>query len=266
MEVIYERNLYHALPVMAKGLIDCGYDAGEDVFRAMDPITIQVDYPKERVMFYRSAEFNPFSFLAGALHIILVNAKGIKDFGKSLREDRVGTPHQIQIGNAYTIFQRNEDRNLAAHMYSLNPDPVQDLIVISVIQELLANLADCGVGGAWWTSSNVHVIKTRALQHFEKLAAEKTKEFYHGEPYPIKSVSSKHWFNDLAVYNKLQHRGNYKDLFFSSVVSPLIQAGVALQNRAYGLAQQKIAGCVATDWKKAADDFIIRRSLEDGQN
>lgn len=260
------RNLHECMPTFCKLLMKRGKKIADDTVLRLDgPVAIKLQKPSERVAFHSDMLMNPFSFFFAAMQMLFVNVKGIQQFGKMLREDKIGMPMTVNVNDTYTTFQRNSNRDLDSFVVGRSSDPYQDTVIVSTMQELLAHLADCPVGSLTWQSMNVHIDIERAGEACESLS----KQVDQGSPYsegvvqahPIIDIQMNRWTREMDTFTKLQHRGTYTDLFFSNVVVPLHQAGIALKEEEYGLAQTQLDACFATDWRKACYNYIVSQSL-----
>jgi hypothetical protein len=266
MLCIQERNLHESLPIMCKLLLKRGYEVADgQVLRLDGPMAITLTKPTERLIFHRDFKLNPFSFFFAGMQMLFANVRGLQDFGKILREDKVGMPLQVNVNDTFVIFQRAQNRDLDAFVTGRSSDPVQDTIIVSTLQEMIAHLAGCGIGTLTWQSTNVHIDVERAKTSCEKVA----EAIEQGSPYSAGEISAhkiidipfKRWHRELDTFSKQQHRGTYSDLFFSNIVVPIYQAGISLQQGQYGMAQAQLDSCFAEDWRKACTAWIISESI-----
>lgn len=196
--------------------------------------------------------------------MIFANIEGLQTFGKLLREDKIGMAYIANINDTFVTFQRNKDRNLDMFITGRSSDPIQDTVVISMIQEIMARLADCKVGNLWWQSMNVHIDVERAEKACQALAdKDAAPNPYDGEvaPHAMIDIPMNRWIREIDTFTKLQHRGSYTDFFFSNVVVPLHQSGVSLKNGQYNQALTQLDSCAASDWRKACYNWIISESM-----
>jgi len=266
MLCIEDRNLHEALPTMCKLLTKRGYKIADDkVLRLDGPLSIKIMKPIERVSFHSDLVMDPFAFFFAGMQMLFANVKGLQEFGKMLREDKVGMAFVVNILDTYAVFQRNRERDLDVFVTGRSSDPIQDTIVTSMMQEVMAHLADCPVGSLTWQSTNVHIDIERAGESCEKVAAEidKGSPYAAGDvkPHKIIDIPMNRWLRELDTFSKQQHRGTYTELFFSNVVTPLYQAGISLKEGMFGQAQAQLDACFATDWRKACYNWTISQSL-----
>lgn len=270
MLCIEERNLHEALPTMCKLLVKRGYRIEDKILRLDGPLAINLSRPVERVSFHADLVMDPFAFFFAGMQMLFANVKGIQQFGKLLREDKNGMAYVVNILDTYAIFQRNRNRDLDVFVTGRSSDPIQDTIVTSMFQEVLAHLADCPVGTLTWQSTNVHIDLDRAGDACDKVAEQvgKGSPYSVGEvtPHAIIDIPMNRWLRELDTFSKQQHRGTYTDLFFSNVVTPLYQAGISLKEGMFGQAQAQLDACFATDWRKACYSWVISKSLRTPEN
>lgn len=269
MMYLHERNIHEAMPAICRLLEKFGKRIESEktsILRLDGPLSLELEEPRERVNFHREIRLNPFAFFFAALHMLVTNMKGIQQFGKQFREDKTGAVLEVNVNDTYVTLQRT-DQGIDALIACRSSNPIQDTIIVSTMQEMLAYLADCGVGSLWWVSQNVHIDLTKAEETSRKLA-EKCEQ---GSPYSAKvdevepfaliDIPVNRWLREADTFAKLQHRGSYADLFFSNVVVPMHQAGISLQNQQFGLAQTQLDACFASDWRKACTAWVIGESL-----
>jgi len=266
MLCIQERNLHESLPIMCKLLLKRGQTIADGkVLRLDGPVAITLTKPMERVSFHRELKMNPFAFFMAGMQMLFANLPGLKQFGKFLREDKIGLPYNTMINDTYASFQRNSVKDLDAFVTGRSSDPIQDTIIVSMIQEILAHAADCPVGKLTWQTTNLHIDIEKAKASCEKVAEaiEQESPYSTGEirPHKIIDIPLNRWERELDTYSKQQHRGTYTDLFFSNVVVPIYQAGTSLQHEGFGLAQTQLDSCFAEDWRKACTAWVLSESL-----
>ena len=266
MICIQERNLHEALPTMCKLLVKRGHRVADDkVVRLDGPVSIELLKPKERVSFHPDLVVNPFAFFFAGMQMLAANIDGMKTFGKQLREDKVGMVFVVNVLDTYASFQRNRDRDLDCFVTGRSSDPIQDTIITSMMQELLAHLADCPVGSLWWQSMNVHVDADRALEACKFVANLKgagspySSQFV--EPYPLIDVPMNRWVRDLDTFGKNPNASIYSDSFFSGVMVPIHRAGIALQQEQFANAHKHLDTLAASDWYQACHQWIVAKSL-----
>lgn len=148
----------------------------------------------------------------------------------------------------------------------------------SVLLEVMAAFIGVPTGTYRQVSMNTHVYE----RHFalaEKLASQAAdvmggqrpwdhcpyKEPGHNdgskviEPYPM--VENFNWFRDLDAFMEGTTRG-YSNSFFPEVALPLQESWMIFKEKGPGYlerAKQRAADCQATDWRKAAVEWLERR-------
>lgn len=266
MLCIQERNLHEALPMICKLILKRGYEVADGkVLRLGGPVALTLTHPRERVNFHRSLRMNPFAFFFASMQMLFVNQQGLQQFGKMLREDKIGMAFQTMVNDTFATFQRNRERDLDCFVTGRSSDPIQDTIILSMMQEVLAHLADCQVGTLTWQSTNIHidmeVAKTACVETAKALEQGSPYAAGDAEPHAIIDIPFKRWLRELDTFTKQQHRGTYSDLFFSNVVVPIHQAGIAVQQGQFGMAQTQLDSCFASDWRNACTAWVIQESI-----
>ena len=265
MITLIERNLHDALPVLCQTIMKKGRKIDSKILRVDRPVSVTLCQPMERCSFHGETKPSPFAFFSAGRQTIFANIEGIQVVGKQLREDKTGMPIPVNLHDTYTTFQQNQEGRIDAFIACRNSDPMQDSIITSMVQEVLAHLADAEVGILRWISPNVHIDIDAAGDICEKMAAKCDLSSPYGTaevaPHKMIDIPMNRWIREMDTFIKLQHRGNYADLFFSNVVVPLHQAGIAAKEKQFHLAMTQLDACFATDWKRACYNWVVSQSL-----
>lgn len=168
---------------------------------------------------------------------------------------------RIHNGNLdMTVFNRSNDMIWGA--YGANA------VHFSMLQEVVAAFIGCGVGRYWQISTNLHAYDSTYDRHGEALIKKSAgfSEYELGEisPYPMISTTMDRWFSELDMFLVEGHSAiGYVDPFFKKVAVPMSAAWEAWKNRQnpmyYEITMEHLSGIVATDWRRACEEWIDRR-------
>lgn len=127
----------------------------------------------------------------------------------------------------------------------------------SFLQEYLADKLEVQVGPFTQISDSFHAYE--GVWEPVKNLVERPCPYVLGEvtPYPFKA-SSKEWDQDLSTL-VVQPAGPYRTLFFDQVVLPLYVAHAAYRTKNVSWALDLVQACAATDWRRAAEEWLKRR-------
>lgn len=144
----------------------------------------------------------------------------------------------------------------------------------SFLQEYITLRLGLEIGYLYLMSNNFHVYKS-VVEPMWELATSTGHDTKYGlnpyyipgsnkvEPYPIMD-EPRWWDGDLRLFmNKPMHQYGYRNRFFSAVARPLYCAHVAWRNKQdtnrYNAAIDIAEQCQASDWRKAAVEWLERR-------
>lgn len=157
-----------------------------------------------------------------------------------------------------TVYNRSND--MIWGTYGANA------VHFSMLQEVMSCWIGVPVGSYWQVSNNFHAYKDVFEKHTAVLNAPKQNPYEEGEVEPYCMVNSpiEDWFGELLMFLEEGPVMGFKDPFFRKVAAPLWNAWFAWKNkedpqrveRALVLANQ----CQASDWRKAAVEWLQRRN------
>jgi len=161
-----------------------------------------------------------------------------------------------------TVFNRSNDILFGA--YGANA------VHMSMLQEYIAGGIGCPVGKYWQVSNNYHVyteVFNPLLDKFRTYQDEdigSSDPYLSGrvEPYPLMSTERQSWDDDLFKFMELGCFSIYKDKFFTRVACPLLAAHEAVKAKCYDDALKFLDNCWATDWQRAAQEWVKRRQTK----
>jgi thymidylate synthase len=142
-----------------------------------------------------------------------------------------------------------------------------NVVCLSMLQEYVAARLgwEFGAGVYRQISVNLHAY----LSTFDKVKEIPSTDvigepYINGEvePYPLVTVSAT-WDRDLALFLEDPTSNGYEDPFFARVAKPLWFAHAAYQKRddpdRFAAAREILLQCHATDWRRAAEEWVARR-------
>lgn len=134
----------------------------------------------------------------------------------------------------------------------------------SVLQEYVAARLGLMVGHYYQVSVNYHayedVYAKTARGSLAPGAVRPTCPYVAGEvqPYPL-VANPDTWDRDLALFLEDPSAYGFDNPFFAQVAKPLWWAHAACKKRDWDGALEIAAQCRASDWRKAAEEWIVRR-------
>jgi thymidylate synthase len=171
--------------------------------------------------------------------------------------------------NISVVFAVNHRRELDMTVFNRSNDMIwgaygANAVHFSVLQEYIALSLGLLVGAYEQVSTNFHAYHS-TLDPLKPLACR-----IEGNPYGNGSVSpyalwnnldeSKAMFDlDLAVYMDKGPITGFQTRFFRRVVNPMHAAHASYKKKDYDAARDNLLQCSATDWRKAAIEWINRR-------
>lgn len=155
-----------------------------------------------------------------------------------------------------TVFNRSNDLWFGA--YGANA------VHFSVLQEFVASALGREVGRYWQVSDNWHLYTE--LYKSERIA-DRPDPYAQGEvtPYPLVKGDHKTWLQELDIF--LESGGvmplGTKEPFFRKVAAPFWGAYRAFKEEEgimkYERPLEILQSCAATDWRRAGEEWIVRR-------
>lgn len=134
----------------------------------------------------------------------------------------------------------------------------------SFLQEYLAAQIGCEVGSYYQVSNNFHAYLPEYRKVEELIGRQDPSPYETGEvePYPLVE-NPKTWDRDLALFLEDPNAYGYDNSWFSKVAKPMWFAHKAWSNRSdperYDKAFDIISQCRASDWRRAAAEWLGRR-------
>jgi len=185
---------------------------------------------------------------------------------ENMKDLPCNTVAHFQIDNGslnMTVFCRSNDLIWGA--YGANA------VHFSVLQEYVAGMLEVSVGRYWQVSDNFHAytITLKPVEHLADLADPYKAEprcpywFDQVQPYPMVN-NPRLWMADLYKFmENPDSEGGYENPFFYQVVRPLYFAHRLYKEKGPLLHAIRIAEeCRASDWKKAAIEWLKRRQAK----
>lgn len=179
--------------------------------------------------------------------------------------------------NTTAMFSVNKDGELDMMVTNRSNDIIwgafgANAVHFSVLQEFVASCLGRPVGRYWQVSNNFHAYDDTYKQ-VEDLAVEGLSWPYgvdhwthptvdvpgDVEPYPLMQTKPGDWQMDLHLYLSYGPVSGLNDPFFTRVVQPLHHAYRCHKAKDYGQALELASMCEATDWRKAAIEWLQRR-------
>lgn len=192
--------------------------------------------------------------------------------------------------NTQVVFSINGER-LDMSVFNRSNDLVwgalgANAVHFSFLQEYMAARIGVEVGQYWQISNNMHLYTDQHQGLMERLAEEahnyplagtKVCDPYglgHVSPFPLMSTDPASWERELFKFLEYPTCPNFEDPFFSHVAHPMFMAHQAFKmlpkGQNYDQALLLLEDVVASDWRKAAQEWILRRkanylrALDDG--
>lgn len=176
---------------------------------------------------------------------------------------------QITMDGRLDIMVTNRSNDLLRQAYGANA------VHFSVLHEYVARAIGVEQGIYRQVSANLHIDQNR-LSRVEELAEMYRDSNAHQDllsfdpyqnglvkPYPLINGSLGDWHEDLKMFWTEPEAVGFKDSFFRRVALPMTQAHAAFKNKEdpnrFASALAILERVKATDWKKAAIEWIMRR-------
>lgn len=194
---------------------------------------------------------------------------GRHDLGNSTRDTPCNLTVTFQVGADgrldMVVFNRSND--LVWGAYGANA------VHFSFLQEYVALGLGREVGTYTQVSANTHVYEphwelmkkfaARAPQPPQSWQDDYTTGSTAVASFPLMSLPRNRWDRELSTFLQVQHRGEYRDPFFSHVALPLWDAWVTMKVRSnpnrYATARADLMRCQAPDWALACREWVDRR-------
>lgn len=195
------------------------------------------------------------------------------DLGRSGKDFPCNTQVIFAVNNGaldMSVFNRSNDMVWGA----LGANTVH----FSFLQEYMACRIGVSVGGYWQVSNNMHLYTE---QHEELMESLSEHAHSHGHltmgggwlgdpyamqqvaPFPLMSIPPEAWELELKKFMENPFALDFVDPFFARVAQPMFLAHQAFKKLPkgdnYDQALLLLEDVVATDWRKAAQDWILRR-------
>ncbi len=183
--------------------------------------------------------------------------------------------------NTQVVFSVNEG-SLDMSVFNRSNDLVwgalgANAVHFSFLQEYMAARIGVPVGHYWQISNNMHLYleQHEGLMHSLGDRAEEFYQFRTGKddpyatgevkPFPLMSISPEQWELELEVFMHFPDSTGLTDPFFREVARPLFFAHRTFKQMKdagldrYDCAAEHLELCAASDWKKAAEEWLLRR-------
>lgn len=145
----------------------------------------------------------------------------------------------------------------------------------SFLLEYMAARIGVPVGKYWQISNNMHLYIEQHFDLMEQLSEEAhnypAQAMFPADPYsvgnvaafPLMSTDPSSWERELFKFLEYPTCTNFVDPFFQQVAHPMFMAHQALKmlprGENYKVAVELLEGVVASDWRKAATEWVLRR-------
>jgi hypothetical protein len=187
----------------------------------------------------------------------------------------LGHPGKDVPCNVTATFQVDSDNRVCMSVFNRSNDIVwgcygANAVHFSYLLEYVAARAGLKVGSYHQISVNLHGYRNT----FDPLAdsildtpyAAMSNPYDELQPYPLMQVDAETWDNDLKRFLSTNGRapiGHFNDPFFREVAVPLLQAHDSYKDGIgedrFGNALKTLEQCHAQDWRKAAQEWVVRR-------
>lgn len=139
---------------------------------------------------------------------------------------------------------------------------------MSMLQEFMAAWLGVPIGAYWQVSNDYHAY----YDVFEKHIGVTQESYYNPyalgtvSPFPMVNGPIEDWLSDLEMFMDEGPIPAMKDRFFRKVVSPMYNAWFAWKQTEGSKKQrvqnalEQLSSCIATDWKLACEEWLIRRA------
>jgi thymidylate synthase len=178
--------------------------------------------------------------------------------------------------NISVVFAVNHRRELDMTVFNRSNDMIwgaygANAVHFSVLQEYVALSLGLPVGAYEQVSTNFHGYHSTFIplkNMMGSLLYDNPYEKGEVAPYPLWGPDeSKAMFDlDLAVYMDKGPITGFQTRFFRRVVNPMHAAHVSYRKKDYDAARDNLLQCSATDWRKAAIEWINRRETNARKN
>lgn len=191
------------------------------------------------------------------------------DLGSSSKDVPCNTAvyFSIDSSNKLNMTVTNRSNDLIWGAYGANA------VHFSILQEYIASSIGVDVGKYWQVSNNLHAYEKTFSEDIKSLSSEAKSPFkkmrlanpYEEQVSPFKLISTdkKTWDRDLMMFLESGAVIGFEDVFFRRVVTPIYMAHKAYRDKTnpdrFDVALEILEQCVASDWKKATKDWVLRR-------
>lgn len=173
--------------------------------------------------------------------------------------------------NLLALFSISQTGDLNMTVYNRSNDMIwgtygANAVHFSMLQEVMAAWVGVPVGKYWQVSNNYHVYNNVYQKHIEILNSDQTCAYENREVAPFKMVNIPidTWFGELNMFLEEGPVMGFTDPFFRKVAAPLWDAWFAFKNKEdpQRIERALIAAnrCAASDWRKAAVEWLQRRN------
>lgn len=195
------------------------------------------------------------------------------DPNTDLQEDEGATKDaccNTQIVFSVSYGKKDEPNRLNTTIFNRSNDLIYGLlganiVHFSMMHEYLAAKLGLVVGSMTTVSVNYHAY----TDIYNKVYKDGYKAFEHDCPYTLNEVAPypmvedpTTWDMDLALFMEDPAAYGYRNKWFSVVAKPLYWGHMAARRHAYTNALEILAQCEATDWRRAAEEWVRRRQLK----
>lgn len=194
---------------------------------------------------------------------------------------------QVNANGALDMMVSNRSNDVVWGCYGANA------VHFSFLQEYVAISAGLPIGHYWQVSANWHgyvdvfePLSAALGDHFNTELAKLMEVVGPGEneatrgmkvlemndpyaldevePYPLMQECREQWDRDLSVFLRTRGlQGYYRDPFFTDVAAPLMWTYTVYRQTdgdvKFDAALERLQTCQASDWKRAAEEWILRR-------
>ncbi len=270
-DIVVIRNLHDLLPE-AVHLIETGGTTVDDIrFRTSSPMVVHCKEPRERVVFRPVSCANPFE----TFQIGLIFMNSAKQRLEQLVHGLINQPTAVhtfrfeELTIHFTITDQKTLNAIASHpVYHITSDIMPP--ICTMVQEAVAAFVGVPVGQYW------HVMPKIAatfpdIEKLYPLSNDRRTENWPVSPYesdstlrPFPMVAGGtqmvEWMQDLHMCVTEGRKAiGYRDGFFRRTALPMQGSFMAFHEENYDTATSLAQEIKATDWKKAALDWIKRK-------
>lgn len=183
----------------------------------------------------------------------------------------LGRPGKDLPCNTHAYFTRDVDGNLDMTVCCRSNDMIwgaygANAVHFSMLQEVMAVGIGCEVGAYWQLSNNFHAYRS-TFDPLLPLADElcPPNPYVDGEvkPYQMVTIPVSDWLGELNMFLTEGMNLGFTDPFWRKVANPILSAHAAFKENTgmgrYTISLEIIKGCHATDWRRACQEWILRR-------